>query len=152
MKLNLSSHKLAAAAIFLLAATAAFADKADPVFQDGSGIAIRGYDPVAYFTDQKPVKGSEQFTFAWMGATWRFATAAHRDQFAANPAQYAPQYGGYCSYAVSKGHTASIDPEAWRIVDGKLYLNYSKSVQKTWAEDVPGNIQKANQNWPGLHK
>jgi len=151
MKLNLSSHKLAAAAILLLTTTAAFADKADPVFQDGSGVAIRGYDPVAYFTDQKPVKGSEQFTFAWMGATWRFATAAHRDQFAANPAQYAPQYGGYCSYAVSKGHTASIDPD-WRIVEGKLYLNYSKSVQKTWAEDVPGNIQKANQNWPGLHK
>lgn len=152
MKLNLSSHKLAAAAIFLLTATAAFADKADPVFQDGSGVAIRGYDPVAYFTDQKPVKGSEQFTFAWMGATWRFANAAHRDRFAANPAQYAPQYGGYCSYAVSKGHTASIDPEAWRIVEGKLYLNYSKSVQKTWGQDVPGNIQKANQNWPGLHK
>ena len=152
MKLNLSPHKLPAAAILLLTATAAFADKADPVFQDGSGVAIRGYDSVAYFTDQKPVKGSEQFTFAWMGATWRFATAAHRDQFAANPAQYSPQYGGYCSFAVSKGHTASIDPEAWRIVEGKLYLNYSKGVQKTWAENVPGNIQKANQNWPGLHK
>ncbi|HZT71450.1 MAG TPA: YHS domain-containing (seleno)protein [Terriglobia bacterium] len=152
MKLTLSSHKLAAAAVLLVSVTAAFADKADPVFQDGSGVAIRGYDPVAYFTDQKPVKGSEQFTFAWMGATWRFATAAHRDQFAANPSQYAPQYGGYCSYAVSKGHTASIDPEAWRIVDGKLYLNYSKSVQQKWAQDVPGNIQKANQNWPALHK
>jgi len=151
MKLNLSSRKLAAAILFL-SATAALADKADPVFKDGSGVAIRGYDPVAYFTDQKPVKGSEQFTHTWMGATWRFASAAHRDQFAADPAQYAPQFGGYCSYAVSKGRTASIDPEAWRIVEGKLYLNYSKDVQKTWAQDVPGNIQKADQNWPGLHK
>ena len=152
MTLNLFSRKLAATAILLLSATSAFADKADPVFKDGSGVAIHGYDPVAYFTEQKPVKGSEQFTYAWMGATWRFASAAHRDQFAANPAQYTPQYGGYCSYAVSKGHTASIDPEAWRIVEGKLYLNYSKGVQKTWAQDVPGNIQKADQNWPALHK
>jgi YHS domain-containing protein len=115
-------------------------------------VAIRGYDPVAYFTEQKPVRGSEQFRYSWMGATWLFASAANRDQFAANPAQYAPQYGGYCSYAVSKGHTASIDPEAWHIVDGKLYLNYSKGVQKTWEKDVPENIQKVDQNWPELHK
>ncbi len=152
MTLNLFTRKLAAAAVLFLSATGVFADKADPVFKNSSGVAIRGYDPVAYFTDQKPMKGSEQFTFAWMGATWRFASAAHRDQFAASPAQYTPQYGGYCSYAVSKGHTASIDPEAWRIVDGKLYLNYSKGVQKTWAEDVSGKIQKADRNWPTLHK
>ena len=80
------------------------------------------------------------------------SSSEDRDKFATNPAQYAPQYGGYCSYAVSKGHTASIDPEAWRVVDGKLYLNYSKDVQKSWQQDVPGNIQKADQNWPGLHK
>ena len=135
----------------VLYASSAFAAQVDPVYKDG-GLAIRGYDPVAYFTEQKPIRGSEQFRYSWMGATWLFASAANRDQFAANPAQYAPQYGGYCSYAVSKGHTASIAPEAWRIVDGKLYLNYSKGVQKTWQQDVPGNIHKADQNWPGLHK
>jgi hypothetical protein len=87
-----------------------------------------------------------------MGATWRFASAEHRDMFAASPEQYAPRYGGYCSYAVSQGHTASIDPEAWKIVDGKLYLNYSKGVQKMWEKDQAGYIGKADANWPGLHR
>ena len=151
MKMNRSIRKLAPVAALLVFAGAALAEKAEPVYKDG-GLAIRGYDPVAYFTQQKPVKGSPQFSYAWMGATWLFSSAMNRDQFAVDPARYAPQYGGYCSYAVSKGHTASIDPEAWRIVDGKLYLNYSKGVQKTWAEDVSGNIQKADQNWPDLHK
>jgi hypothetical protein len=87
-----------------------------------------------------------------MEATWLFSSAENRDRFAADPQKYAPQYGGYCSYAVSQGHTASIDPEAWRVVDGKLYLNYSKGVQKKWEMDTTGYIQKADQNWPGLHK
>lgn len=152
MKINHSFRKFAPAAAALFLATTAFAGKVDAVFKNGDGLAIRGYDPVAYFTEHKPVKGSGQFSYSWMGANWLFASAANRDQFIANPAEYAPQFGGYCSYAVSKGHTASIDPDAWRIVDGKLYLNYSKGVQKTWEKDVPGNIQKANENWPGLHK
>lgn len=147
-----SLRKCLPVAALLLCVSAAFADKADPVFKDGDGLAIRGYDPVAYFTEMKPVKGSQQFSYSWMGAKWLFTSAANRDIFAAEPSRYAPQYGGYCSYAVSKGHTASIDPEAWRVVDGKLYLNYSKGIQKSWAMDVPGNIQKADQNWPGLHK
>src|SRR5512135_2769630 len=96
----------------------------DPIDKTG-GVAIRGYDPVAYFTESKPVEGSKQFTFEWQGATWRFASAANRDLFAKTPEKYAPQYGGYCAYAVSQGHTATIDPQRWRIVDGKLYLNYS---------------------------
>ena len=150
MKTNLSFRKIAPVAALFLCATSALAGKVDPIYKDGDR-AIRGYDPVAYFIQQKPVKGSEQFKYSWMGATWLFASAENRDKFATNPAEFAPQYGGYCSYAVSKGHTASIDPEAWRIVDGKLYLNYSKSVQKTWQQDVPGNIQKADQNWPRLH-
>jgi hypothetical protein len=128
------------------------AGKSDPIYKDGSGLAIHGYDPVAYFTVHRPVKGFQNISYQWMGATWLFANAEDREKFKEYPGQFAPQFGGYCSYAVSKGHTASIDPEAWRIVDGKLYLNYSKGVQKTWAEDVPGNIQKADQNWPGLHK
>lgn len=114
------------------------------------GVAIEGYDPVAYFTDGRPVAGSKEHTFDWRGATWRFATAEHRDLFAAEPEKYAPQYGGYCAWAVANGYTASIDPEAWKIVDGKLYLNYDKDVQKKWSEDIPGNIAKGDANWPGL--
>ena len=76
--------------------------------------------------------------------------AANREQFAKDPARYAPEFGGYCAYAVSRGYTANIDPNAWRIVDGRLYLNYSKRVQKLWEEDVPGNIAKGRQNWPGV--
>jgi len=121
----------------------------DPVFSD-DGLAIRGYDPVAYFTDGKPIEGKAEFTYSYEGTDWRFASAANRDAFAADPARYAPQYGGYCAWAVSEGYTAPIDPDAWRIENGKLYLNYSKSVQRDWAEDIPGNISKADANWPGL--
>ena len=88
----------------------------------------------------------------WKGATWRFASAANRTAFEMNPKAYAPQYGGYCAYAVSRGYTAKIEPDAWRIVDGKLYLNYSRSVRTHWAADVPGNIAKANANWPAVLK
>lgn len=113
-------------------------------------VAIKGYDPVAYFTDGKPVKGSKEHSFSWMGATWYFASAAHRDSFAAAPEKYAPQYGGYCAWAVSQGSTAGIDPEAWKIVDGKLYLNYNKKIQATWEEGMAANIAKADENWPHL--
>jgi YHS domain-containing protein len=121
----------------------------DPVFSRG-GKAIRGYDPVAYFTEGRPVQGKAEHSAEWMGAEWRFASAANRDLFVAQPEHYAPQYGGYCAWAVSEGYTASIDPYAWRIVDGKLYLNFSKSVQKRWEQDIPGNIARADRNWPGL--
>lgn len=121
----------------------------DPVFTK-RGLAIRGYDPVAYFTDGKPVKGKAEFTSEHEGAVWRFASAANRDAFAADPLRYAPQYGGYCAWAVSEGYTASIDPDAWKIVDDKLYLNYSKSVQRRWERDIPGRIAKADANWPQI--
>ncbi len=113
-------------------------------------LAIAGADAVAYFADGKPVAGVKDFEFEWMGATWRFASAAHRDAFAADPGKYAPQYGGYCAYAVAKGAIADIDPEAWTIVDGKLYLNFSKSIRARWREDIPGNIAAADANWPKL--
>jgi len=112
--------------------------------------AVRGYDVVAYFTQAKPVEGKRNFSHKWNNAEWRFASAANRDLFVANPEKYAPQYGGWCAWAVSQGYTASIDPQAWRIVDGKLYLNYSKSVQSQWVQDVPGNISKGDRNWPGI--
>ena len=114
------------------------------------GVAIEGTDPVAYFDEGKPVAGSSDFEHEWMGATWWFASAENRDQFAADPEKYAPQYGGYCAWAVSQGYTAKIDPAAWKIVDGKLYLNYSKEVQTQWSADVPGNIAKGDANWPKI--
>jgi hypothetical protein len=126
--------------------------KADPINKDGSGVAIEGYDPVAYFTQSKPVKGLPAFTYRWMNSTWLFASAENRTEFTRNPEMYAPQYGGYCAYGVSQGHTVSIDPEAWTVIDGKLYLNYSQGVKKTWSQAIPKHIEEANRNWPELHR
>jgi YHS domain-containing protein len=117
-----------------------------------SSLAVGGHDPVAYFVDGRPVEGRKAFEFEWNGATWRFANANNLATFKADPEKFAPQYGGYCAWAVSQGGTASTEPEIWRIVDGKLYLNYSKSVQRTWTRDIPGNIAKADKNWPGVLK
>ena len=114
------------------------------------GVAVDGYDPVAYFTEGRPVEGRSEFSYRWRGATWRFASAANRDLFAAAPGKYAPQYGGYCAWAVAQGYAADADPEAWKIVEGKLYLNYNQKVMAQWREDVPGNISKADANWPRL--
>lgn len=133
---------------FLFQANSVFA--IDPVFNNFWGQAIRGYDSVAYFKEGKPVEGKKQFQHEWKGAKWLFSSQQNRDEFAKDPNRYAPQYGGYCAWAVSQGYTASIDPEAWSIRDGKLYLNYSKKVQETWNKDIPGHIQRANQNWPSL--
>lgn len=115
-----------------------------------SSLAVGGYDPVAYFESGAPVEGSSQFELQHKGATWRFVSQDHLDKFRSNPDAYAPQYGGYCAWAVSNGYTASGDPNAWKIVDGKLYLNYDKSVQAEWEKDVPGHITKANGNWPSV--
>jgi YHS domain-containing protein len=128
------------------------AERIDAVNKNRSAVALQGYDAVAYHKQGRPVKGTPQFAHGWMGATWHFASAEARDAFAAAPDKYAPRYGGYCSWAVSRGYTADVDPEAWKIVDGRLYLNYSKGVQRKWEADIPGNIAKADQNWPGLHK
>lgn len=114
------------------------------------GVAIDGYDPVAYFTDGKPVEGSKRFEHSWNGAVWRFASAEHRDLFAAEPERYAPQYGGYCAYAVANGGTADIEPDAWTVRDGKLYLNYDQEIQAKWRLDMAGYIAKADANWPKL--
>ena len=119
------------------------------VFSDRNG-AIRGYDPVAYFDRKGPVKGSKQFSHSWRGATWYFASAENRDNFVAEPERYAPRYGGYCAYAVAEGYTADIDPSAWSIVDGKLYLNYSLRIRERWNKDIPGYIRKSETNWPAV--
>jgi YHS domain-containing protein len=121
----------------------------DPVYTGTlSNLAVDGFDPVAYFKAGKPVEGSSQFEYSWNGADWRFASAENLAAFKADPTAFAPQYGGYCAWAVSQGYTASADPQRWRIVDGKLYLNYSKDVQAKWEQDIPGFIAKANANWP----
>jgi YHS domain-containing protein len=115
-----------------------------------STTAVAGYDPVAYFTEGKPVQGKRDVTFAWKGVTWRFASEQNRDLFKSRPEAYAPQYGGYCAWAVSRGYTAKGDPRHWKVVDGKLYLNYDAGVQKDWEKDVPGNIARGDQHWPGV--
>ena len=121
----------------------------DPVYTSTfSSLAVRGYDPVAYFNQGKPVEGSSDHEFDWNGATWRFVNAANLESFRKDPEAYAPQYGGYCAWAVPQGYTASTDPTAWRIVDGKLYLNYSHNVQRRWEQDIAGNIVKGDANWP----
>src|SRR5690349_3995065 len=99
------------------------------------GVAIRGYDPVAYFIESKPTKGSDQFQFEWKGATWKFANAENLKEFKSNPEKYAPQFGGYCAYGTAEGHKAPTSPDAWTIVDGKLFLNYDLDVRALWNED-----------------
>lgn len=94
--------------------------------------------------------GKDEYTVEWNGTTWKFASAANRDKFTANPEQYAPQYGGYCAKAMSEGNLAPVDPDAWKIYEGKLYLNFNKDVQAQWVRDIPGNIAKANRHWPGI--
>ena len=119
-------------------------------FFNEKGIAIKGTDPVAYFKEAKPVQGSKEFTHQWGNATWQFASAENRDLFASDPEKYAPQYAGFCAWAVSQGYTAPTEPDAWKIVDGKLYLNANQSIQRRWQKDIPGFIAKANQKWPSV--
>lgn len=121
---------------------------ANPINKDSAGLALKGYDVVAYFTEGRAIAGKKEFQHEWMGAKWQFSSAAHRDLFAANPNKYVPQYGGYCAYGVSEGHKAPIDPMVWKIVSGKLYLNYNAEIGKQWRQDIPGRIAKADKNWP----
>lgn len=138
--------RLLASLVLLLVVPFAMAAK-PPVFSTAEG-ALRGYDPVAYFVAGEPVRGKPEFSSEWQGATYYFASADNRDRFRAQPEAYAPQYGGYCAYAVSQGYTAPTDPQAWKIVDDKLYLNYSTGVQQLWQKDVPGHIRAADMHWP----
>lgn len=139
-----------ALALPAVAALAPTATAASPEIYNEGGIAVDGTDVVAYFTEGAPVAGDAAITHDYMGVTWRFASEANRDAFAADPEAYAPQYGGYCAYAVSQGYTASTVPEAWSIVDKKLYLNFSTSVKRRWERDIPGHIAAADANWPGV--
>lgn len=117
---------------------------------DSSGVAIQGYDPVAFFTDHHPVKGKADFTSHADGATYQFASKEHKELFDKDSTKYEPVFGGYCAYGVSRDKLALVDVEAFQIVDGKLILQYSKSIRDSFNEDQKGNLGKANQNWPGL--
>ncbi|TYC51658.1 YHS domain-containing protein [Rhodobacterales bacterium] len=132
-------------ALFSATAMSASADEITTFTK--SGVAIGGTDPVAYFTQGKPVAGSDDYTAEYDDVTWQFASAENRDTFLADPAKYAPQYGGFCAFGAAMGFKVPVVPEAWSIVDGKLYLNNSLTVQERFEEDVPGYINKATLNW-----
>jgi YHS domain-containing protein len=117
-----------------------------------SGVAINGYDAVAYFTQGVPVKGEDQLSYDWKDASWKFSSAENLAKFKSNPEKYAPQYGGYCAYGMAEGHKASTQPDAWTIVDGKLYFNYNLNVRTSWRKDIPGNIKRAEKNWPTVKR
>jgi YHS domain-containing protein len=119
-------------------------------FFEAEGLALRGYDPVAYFTEGRPVAGSPAFVASYRGSTFRFASDANRKLFLGDPERYAPQYGGFCAFGTAGGYKAAIDPNAFTIVDGKLYLNYSAAVQTRWRSDRKDYIAKADGNWPAV--
>lgn len=153
---RLVRHRLLRPLIMALAVVAGIGSIATPALAKESAIytglfsslAVGGYDPVAYFTGGAPVEGKKEFQTRWKDAEWRFASAANRELFIASPEKYAPQYGGYCAWAIAQGYTASGDPQRWKIVAGKLYLNYDQEVQQRWEKDIPGFIASADRNWP----
>ncbi len=114
-------------------------------------VAIKGYDPVAYFVENKAVKGNSSHAVRWHDMTWYFASKANSDLFTANPKKYAPQYDGYCAWSMTEARKAVTDPRVWKIVAGKLYLNCSRAAYEKWSRDIPGNIKKADANWAKLH-
>ena len=135
---------LASILIAGLIAGPAFAGSINKTF---FGTALKGYDAVAYHTVGRPIEGSRKFSHTWYGATWRFASAENRDLFAGDPERYAPAYGGYCAYGMALGAKVDIDPNAWRIVDGRLFLNANREVQQIWVKDIPGYIVRADTHW-----
>lgn len=145
-----------AVAVGIAVAVGAFglrrAEGVEPVNRSSTGLALRGYDAVAYFSEGAAVEGRAEFQHEWNGARWLFKSAENRDAFARTPETFAPRYGGYCSYAVAHGYTADADPRAWKIVGGRLYLNYSVEVRKLWEQDIPGFLQQSEQNWPQFLK
>lgn len=150
MRNLLTISALAAALPFTVPAFAFDQTSKASVNLEKGSVGLKGHDPVAYFTLGKPTPGDPQFTAAHAGATYHFATAAHRDAFVADPAKYVPQYGGFCAWAASSGYKADADPTAWKIVEGKLYVNYNASVQKSWAADASALIKKGDANWPKI--
>jgi YHS domain-containing protein len=153
MNISLRTLCFVLTGLFVCLATPSLAEAKSEINKNWRGIAIKGYDPVAFHSEGRPVKGVSQYVHTWKDAKWRFANAENKELFKANPDAYAPKYGGYCAWAVSEGYTASVDPEkAWNIVDGRLYLNYSVEIKQKWEKDIPGHIRKADANWPSVLK
>ena len=152
MKLSRLIPAILAMTLALLAAAGpvAASDTSPVNTLGGDGVAIKGYDPVAYFTEGAPHKGDPAFAAQYRGAVWHFATAENKAKFEADPDKYAPVYGGYCAYGVAQGYLVKIEPDAWSIEGGKLYLNYDRSVQKTWSAKPGEYIEIADRKWPGL--
>ena len=140
------------ALVVALTVSVAAALAAQRVNADRKGVAVKGYDVVAYFVDGRAVPGEAALEHELGGVRYRFASAANRDRFVREPQRFVPQYGGFCAWAVSRGYTADTDPLAWRIVDGRLFLNYDRSVQRQWETDIPGNVVKGDANWPALSR
>ncbi|MCF6271976.1 MAG: YHS domain protein [Rhodobacteraceae bacterium] len=136
--------------MFAILATPALAARPQ-IFTNADGAAAGGYDVTSYFTAGQPMPGQTGFSADWMGAIWLFTSSRNRNMFAASPKAYAPQYGGHCAYAASKNALASAVPEAWTIVDNKLYLNFNLGVRSRWRQNITGNIELADGFWPGLH-
>ena len=135
----------------LLALGCSFASwAAGPVNTNREGVALHGHDPVAYFVQNKPAKGDARHVATHQGATYWFASEDNRKAFVASPEQYTPQYGGYCAYGVSQGAKPDIDPSAFAVVGGKLYLNLSPAIQQRWQQDIPGYVKAADAKWPEL--
>ncbi len=152
-RISLALAALAALTVaFGFTAPHALAEATKPVINtlDSKGVAIKGYDPVAYFTEGAPRKGSKEFSSEHKGAKWHFASAANKALFDADPERYTPVYGGYCAYGVAQGYLVKIEPDAWAIRDGKLYLNYDKNVQAEWAKAPATYIKQADAKWPDL--
>lgn len=133
-----------------LQAAAQTAGAARPALHAPGGLALDGHDAVAFFTEGMPRRGEAQFAAEWRDARWLFASAANRDAFLAAPERYAPQYGGHCAWALARGYLAPGDPRFWRVVDGRLFVNFDAGVQRRWERDIPGFIAAADRNWPGV--
>ena len=139
-------------AVALLGACAGAPTQAVAPVNASHGVALRGYDPVAYFVEGEARPGDDRFRHDWRGAEYHFASAEHRDLFAEDPERYAPQYGGYCAIAMAWNRIADIDPQQWSVVDGRLYLNNSGFAHLLWSADERGNIESADENWAGFPK
>lgn len=137
-------------ALMLFSAPSTIAAAKDLLNLDSRGVAIQGYDPVAFFTDSRPVKGNPQFQSEFRGAKYYFVSAEHKATFDKEPAKYEPQFGGYCAYGASRGHKAPIKIEAWQIVNERLLMQYDLDVNDKFNQDQLGNLRKADQNWPDL--
>ena len=149
LRFGLIAAGIVSGSLFLATAPAPALAGENPIYTGFlSNLAVNGYDPVAYFAEGRPVEGSAHYALDYKGAEWRFTSAENREAFRQNPERYAPQYGGYCAWAVAQGSTAKGDPLNWKIVKGKLYLNYNTDIQMRWERNIPGNIQSADRNWP----